>query len=199
MNKFLVQGAVGVLAVAAAKTALTVHFALPGQQVNVATIMGLFAIYTALTAGVAYVAFTKVRSIFEAKRQERLDLGGETGASKESVIDHHSAVWGLTQAEKDVALFVAKGFSNSEIADVRGSAIATVKTQLGSIYAKSGLETRYQLIAFVTDEVCQIAQEQGGPEPEPKKGRPILDIVSDNVPPMPQIPQMQEQSRAVGR
>jgi len=69
----------------------------------------------------------------------------------------HAADWGLSQAEADVAIFAVKGFSNTEIAEMRGSAIATVKSQLGRIYQKSGLESRYQLIAFVTDEVCGMA------------------------------------------
>ena len=49
---------------------------------------------------------------------------------------------------------------------MRGSALATVKTQLGRIYQKSGLDSRYQLIAFVTDEVCSMSQS-----PEPKKAQ----------------------------
>ena len=70
----------------------------------------------------------------------------------------HANTWGLSQAEADVAIFVVKGFSNSEIAKMHGCAIATVKTQLGRIYHKSGFDSRYQLIAFVTDEVCATSQ-----------------------------------------
>lgn len=74
------------------------------------------------------------------------------------MILRHANTWGLSQAEADVAIFVVKGFSNSEIAEMRGCAIATVKTLLGRIYHKSGFDSRYQLIAFVTDEVCATSQ-----------------------------------------
>ena len=203
MSKFLGQASAGVLSVAVVKTALTVQFVLPAEQADVAMISGLFAVFTGLTAGVAYVAFTKIRAMFETNRQERLELGGEAGATKESVIDHHGALWGLSQAEKDVALFVAKGLSNSEIADVRGCAIATVKSQLGAIYAKSGLETRYQLMAFVADEVCEIAQEQGMPMrgassvvQEANGSRKLLDFATAKL---AQMPEVVDQSRAVGQ
>ncbi|QFT99825.1 hypothetical protein FIU85_21075 (plasmid) [Roseovarius sp. THAF8] len=47
---------------------------------------------------------------------------------------------------------------------MRGSAITTVKSQLGRIYQKFGLETRYQLIAYVTDEVVSMAKEADTPD-----------------------------------
>lgn len=115
--------------------------------------------FFALTAGVAYVSFTQLRGYLERQRKEKLAPGAGESVAKETVILRYAPDWGLSQAEADVAIFVVKGFSNSEIADMRGSAIATVKSQLGRIYYKSGLESRYQLIAFVTDEVCGMASE----------------------------------------
>jgi DNA-binding CsgD family transcriptional regulator len=79
------------------------------------------------------------------------------------VILRHANTWGLSQAEADVAIIVVKGFSNSEIAEMRGCAIATVKPLLGRIYHKSGFDSRYQLIAFVTDEVCATSQASKRP------------------------------------
>lgn len=95
----------------------------------------------------------------ERQRKETLAPGAGEPAAKETVILRNAPDWGLSQAEADVAIFVAKGFSNAEIAEMRGCAIATVKTQLGRIYNKSGLASRYQLIALVTDEVCSMALE----------------------------------------
>ncbi|WP_134015915.1 helix-turn-helix transcriptional regulator [Litoreibacter halocynthiae] len=111
---------------------------------------------------VGYVSFVQLRAYLSRQRKEKLTPGAGEPVAKETVILRNAPDWGLSQAEADVAIFVAKGFSNSEIADMRGCAIATVKSQLGKIYHKSGLDSRYQLIAFVTDEVCAMANE---PEP----------------------------------
>lgn len=163
MNKFLATACAAVCVVGALKTALVAQFLLSDAQQSTAMITSLFAFFTGLTAIVAYVAFLRFRAYFEAQRKTRLQPGEGEMASKEAVISRYRIEWGLSQAESDVALFVAKGFSNAEIADMRGCAIATVKSQLGSIYQKSGLETRYQMMAFVTDEVCAMARAAGRP------------------------------------
>ena len=77
------------------------------------------------------------------------------------MIEVHAREWGLTKAEMDVAIMVVKGFSNAEIAAMRGSALQTVKSQLSAIYHKSGLEGRYQLMAYITDEVCETSRASG--------------------------------------
>ena len=90
---------------------------------------------------------------------------------KDSVIHHYRQHWGLTEAECDVAIFVVKGLSNSEIATLRNCTLTTVKSQLGSVYQKTGLRGRYQLIAFVTDEVCADHSDAPAP-PAPHPMRP---------------------------
>lgn len=61
--------------------------------------------------------------------------------------------WGLTPSEKDVALFTLKGLSNSEIADARGKSIGTIKAQCNSIYQKSGVSSRTQLISLFIEDL----------------------------------------------
>jgi len=161
MNRYMVSASVLVLGVAGLKTALMTSFVFP--KVDMGTVSGLFALFTVLTAGVAYFAYNRVRGFLEAQRKLRLAPGQGDAASKESVIQQCAQDWGLSKAEAEVALLAAKGFSNSEIAEMRGSSVPTVKTQLGSIYQKSQLESRYQLIAFVTDEVCEMATETDHP------------------------------------
>jgi DNA-binding CsgD family transcriptional regulator len=159
MSRIWVSGILVVVAIAGLKTFVVVNFALPEASSNPALISGLFALFFALTAAVAYVSFTQLRAHLENLRKEKLAPGASEPVAKETVILRNAPHWGLSQAEADVAIFVAKGFSNGEIADMRGCALATVKTQLGRIYSKSGLASRYQLIAFVTDEVCSMVQE----------------------------------------
>lgn len=80
--------------------------------------------------------------------------------TKESVVAHYGKHWDFSASEVEVMLFVAKGFSNAEIAKLRGTANTTTKTQVSQIFAKSGLGTRYQVIAFVNDEVCDLLCQQ---------------------------------------
>lgn len=159
MSRIWLSGIGLITAIAALKTFLMISFVLPGTALDMTLVSGLFALFFALTAGVAYISFTQLRSVLYRQRKEKLAPGAGEPVAKETVILRNAVDWGLSQAEADVAIFVAKGFSNSEIAEMRGSAIATVKSQLGRIYHKSGLDSRYQLIAFVTDEVCGMASE----------------------------------------
>ena len=159
MQRIWMVGTALVTAIAALKTWLVVQFAMPDAPVDMAMVSAMFGLFFVLTAGVAYVTFTQLSKYIERQRRDKLAPGAGSPAAKETVILRHAPDWGLSQAEADVAIFVAKGFSNTEIADMRGCAVATVKSQLGKIYQKSGLESRYQLMAFVTDEVCAMAHE----------------------------------------
>ncbi|MBF9043548.1 hypothetical protein HKCCE4037_09425 [Rhodobacterales bacterium HKCCE4037] len=159
MARIWIVGTALVTVIAALKTFLVHSFVLTEAEPTLALLTGLFAVFFALTATVAYVTFTQLRTLLEAKRRTKLAPGASEPVAKESVILQYAPEWGLSQAEADVAIFVAKGFSNSEIAEMRGSAITTVKSQLGRIYQKSGLDSRYQLIAFVTDEVVATVKQ----------------------------------------
>lgn len=61
--------------------------------------------------------------------------------------------WGLSKAERQVALLVVKGFSNSEIASYRGITESTVKSHVSAIFRKSGLSSRQQLVSLVVEEL----------------------------------------------
>ncbi|SEL13743.1 helix-turn-helix transcriptional regulator [Roseovarius nanhaiticus] len=160
MSRIWAVGLLAVGAIATLKTYVVVHFTTLSLFSDLAMISGLFVLFYGLTGAVAYFSFTQLRAYLERQRKEKLSPGAGEPVAKETVILRNAPDWGLSQAEADVAIFVAKGFSNNEIAEMRGCAIATVKSQLGRIYQKSGLESRYQLIAFVTDEVCSMATEQ---------------------------------------
>ncbi|QFT99824.1 hypothetical protein FIU85_21070 (plasmid) [Roseovarius sp. THAF8] len=74
---------------------------------------GLFALFFALTAIVAYVACTQLNRHVVRRRREKLAPGVSEPIAKETVILRHAPDWGLSQAEADVAIFVAKGFSTA--------------------------------------------------------------------------------------
>ena len=177
MSRFWIFAAGGVVAVAALKTGLMVSFVLSPGQADLSIVTGLFSLFTALTAGVAYLCYTQIGAAFAAQRRDRLAPGQSEPIGREEVVQRYSQDWNLSKSEADVAIFVAKGFSNQEIAEMRGSAVSTVKSQLSSIYAKSGLGSRYQLMAFVTDELCAKVTDDA-PAPAPKiDTRKILPLV----------------------
>ena len=159
MSRILISGTAVVATIAAIKTLILLTFVFPKASVGVVTITGLYVLFFALTAAVAYVSFIQLRAFLERQRKEKLVPGAGEPIAKETVVLRYATDWRLSQAEADIAIFVAKGFSNNEIAEMRGCAVSTVKSQLGKICQKSGLESRYQLISFVTDEVCAMASE----------------------------------------
>ncbi|WP_281859479.1 helix-turn-helix transcriptional regulator [Litoreibacter halocynthiae] len=142
-----------VTVVAIVGTFSVLYFAFPLAVIGPTRVFGLFALFFGLSGVVVCVSFALSKIYSDNHFKQQLALGVEEPAEKTEVVLHHALKWGLSRAEADVAIFVTKGFSNSEIADMRGCATATVKSQLSKIYQKSGLGSRYQLITFVTDEV----------------------------------------------
>ena len=63
--------------------------------------------------------------------------------------------WGLTTAERDVALFAIKGLSTAEIATLRSTSEGTVKAQTNAIYRKAGVTGRPQLLSLFIDDLMR--------------------------------------------
>ena len=61
--------------------------------------------------------------------------------------------WGLTPAERDVALFAIKGLSIQEIAAMRQTSEGTVKAQTNAIYRKAGVSGRPQLLSLFIEDL----------------------------------------------
>ena len=61
--------------------------------------------------------------------------------------------WGLTDAEREVALLLLKGLSSKEIAAVRAGSERTVREHARAIYAKAGLTGRAALSAFFLEDM----------------------------------------------
>jgi DNA-binding NarL/FixJ family response regulator len=53
---------------------------------------------------------------------------------------------GLTDAEQEVALLIFEGATNEQIAHARGASVKTVGNQLGSIFRKLGVCSRFELV-----------------------------------------------------
>jgi tripartite-type tricarboxylate transporter receptor subunit TctC/DNA-binding CsgD family transcriptional regulator len=100
-----------------------------------------------------------------AARQREKELAGRVLPGPESVqpdsartqamlpefsdqIDRKFGEWGLTAAERDVALLILKGLRHKEIADLRGTSERTVRQQATMMYKKAGISGRTDLAAF---------------------------------------------------
>ncbi len=61
--------------------------------------------------------------------------------------------WGLSAAERDVALLTVKGLSLAEIAKLRETSEGTIKSQNNSIYKKAKVKSRTQLLGALIEEL----------------------------------------------
>jgi DNA-binding CsgD family transcriptional regulator len=93
-----------------------------------------------------------LRSSLRRAREAENALRAASGAFME-LVDDHFTEWGLTAAERDVALFALKGMSIAEIAELRQTSQGTVKAQTNAIYRKAGVSGRPQLLSLFVDEL----------------------------------------------
>ena len=71
------------------------------------------------------------------------------------LLEERFAEWGLTPAERDVALFAIKGMSTAEISALRATSEGTVKAQTNAIYRKAGVSGRSQLLSLFIDDLMR--------------------------------------------
>ncbi len=93
------------------------------------------------------------------------------------VLEEHFSKWGLTAAERDVALFAIKGMSTAEIAVLRTTSEGTVKAQTNAIYRKAGVTGRPQLLSLFIEDLMR--------EDHPKNS---VTTQNDLAPPLPATP-----------
>jgi DNA-binding CsgD family transcriptional regulator len=89
-------------------------------------------------------------------RTEARDLLHGLGAA----LDRQFERWGLSPAEKEVALLLLKGLSHKEVAEVRSITEATARQQARAVYKKAGLSGRNDLAAFFLEDLLLPANAQ---------------------------------------
>ena len=96
-------------------------------------------------------------------------------------VDAHFSEWGLTSAEKEIALLVLRGLSYKEVASVRGTAERTVRHQALAIYRKAGVAGRAEMAAvFLQDVLAGAPPQKSAPaqqQPQPGAMRPPPTLV----------------------
>ena len=68
-----------------------------------------------------------------------------------AAIDAQFSEWHLTPAEREVALFLLKGYSHKHVAAETGRSERTVRQHATVVYQKAGLASRAELAAFFLD------------------------------------------------
>jgi DNA-binding CsgD family transcriptional regulator len=84
----------------------------------------------------------------QAERDEWRASAQQALAGLAAAIDRRFESWGLTPAEREVALQVLKGRSHKEIAAATGRSERTVRQHAAAAYRKAGLDGRAALSAF---------------------------------------------------
>lgn len=64
--------------------------------------------------------------------------------------------WSLSPAERDIAMYMLKGLSIADIAAARSTAEGTIKAQTSSIFRKTGVASRTELMSLFLDEFLDI-------------------------------------------
>ena len=65
-------------------------------------------------------------------------------------LDGVSRIFGLTAAELELSELVSEGLTNAQIAERRGRALDTIRTQVKSVLAKTGCTNRTQLVRLLS-------------------------------------------------
>lgn len=87
----------------------------------------------------------------DAERWRRDAAGLIQGLS--AAIDDQLERWGLSPAEKAIALLLLKGLSHKEISALRATSETTVRQQARALYRKAGLSGRTDLAAFFLEDL----------------------------------------------
>ena len=118
----------------------------------------LHEIFTLMTlVGLCVGMYFIARSYRLAARNNRY-LAKQLDAAKgafQSGVDGYFEEWGLSEAEKDIALLTIKGMTISEIAEIRHTKQSTIKTQSSAIYRKAGVASRSQLVSLLIEELLK--------------------------------------------
>ncbi len=112
-----------------------------------------------------------------AERQAERDAWRESAraalAGLGAAVDSQFDKWGLTGAEREVALQLLKGQGHKQIAARTGRSERTVRQHAVSVYEKSGLGGRAELAAFFLEGVMlPVEAETAGPRSAPGTPKP---------------------------
>ena len=84
------------------------------------------------------------------------EVGEAPAATSEERLRHVLDPHALSEREMQTAVLAAQGFSNRQIGEELFVSIPTVKSHLYSVYKKSGIRSRYQLSALLSEKQSEV-------------------------------------------
>ena len=122
----------------------------PGGKLHRA--LELFVVVVSASAFVFHIR--ELKGFFRTHQKVSDQMRVASGQFAE-VLDELFSSWGLSPAERDVAIFLVKGLGFKEIAEAREAKEGTVKAQANAIYRKAEVAGRHELVALFLDELLQ--------------------------------------------
>lgn len=123
----------------------------PGSLSALVWLHLLLELLASLGLGWAFVLIRREgRKLSRAQAESSARLTALYGAFDADLIRHFD-LWGLSAAERDVALLVVRGLGIAEIAQARGTREGTTKAQVHAVLRKSGAASRAELVASFLD------------------------------------------------
>ncbi len=90
-------------------------------------------------------------SLLQPKTESLLASALEPLPVTSAVEEAEFGSYGLSEREKEILLFVLKGCSNADVAEMARISVSTVKAHLTNIYEKIGVKNRYELITYFSN------------------------------------------------
>ena len=110
--------------------------------------------------GLLILGFAVVRSAIRTLNTQRDLLNRKLRALRgdlDRILSDRFDRWGLTPAQRDVALLTVRGLRLSEIAQHRGSAKGPIKAHLGAVFRAAGVRTRAGLVGLLMEDSLDFA------------------------------------------
>jgi DNA-binding CsgD family transcriptional regulator len=157
---------VGPAAILALQSIAAMYFLVDGVDDLIAQASQGFSIEIAMECSVAIALLGGVvmgsryiRRITNELRRQSRTLALARGALAEHIALRFDE-WGLTPSEGDVALFALKGCDIAEIAQLRGAAPGTIRSQLSQVYAKAGVSSQAMLVSLFLEDLLDAPHDR---------------------------------------
>lgn len=106
---------------------------------------------------ITIILFLELKRVYHLKLEVQLEKEKVGALSGElyKIILNKLEEWDLSESEKQVAIFIIKGYSMREIAELRNVKEKTIRQQATSIYSKTGVTGRYELASYFIEDLLR--------------------------------------------
>ena len=104
----------------------------------------------------------EIRRVVGLRREIVSERGKVSRLSGElfRIMDNEFDKWRLTESEKEIAIFLIKGLSMTEIGRLRNVKEKTIRQQATQIYRKAGYSNRYELASCFIEDLMNTAPKK---------------------------------------